>query len=996
MNFKLCQINPIVGDLKGNSEKIISLIRASANESGNELTVLVFPELAVSGYPPLDLLDNSHFISEQLEYVNKIVQGTQGPNVIIFGYIEKNPGVGRNLFNSALVCSGGKVIYNYRKRLLPTYDVFDEARYFEPGKDMGFFNIKGKRVGLVICEDLWYGNKFYTINPAQELYNAHADMIISINASPSVVGKYMQKIEMVTSICKTYGLPIIYVNQVGSTDDIVFDGNSFAVNKDGVIIAHSERYYENTLQVPEEALSRYTPTYCKGVPLWNPISLNSSYNFESDAQFFYEQAVHGIRDYIKKCGFKGVVIGESGGIDSAVVTALAVDALGKGNVMGITMPSQYSSEGSYKDSEILCNNFGVILYNYQIKDIYTAMLQQFNYTFPESTPGLAEENLQARIRGQILMTFSNRYGYLVLSTGNKSELSVGYCVMGNSYIRNSLGMLTAEELYEEFPSQIKYKGHLISNSFQSVKKEKITITTQIRNELSTSGDHEYKIYDPYKKSYFFKKAEEIVEGDLLVLQIGSNIWGNSTILPYFKYNKNSHDFRSSNFKPPIEITNELSKFLGICIADGSYNVAYRIRSTKQYVADFCLKILHELDLPDSCYKQTAMDENGAFFIEICSIQFMTWLKFIGVKHGALNKDVPVIIRKAPKDIIQAFLSGLLLDSTANSKKHRSEIIYHSNSIILARQTHLLFLNLGVLSFFREYKRAGYNAMYEVYIPPYETYKLEELGVIKHSIISRIKKNNGESKLKSVVDYIYGMENHLIYIKNKLKENQRESIRRTLRMPIVKIGRQTLIKYASMLPEDDSVRAAVFMKLLSDEYIIPCIATEKEIGEYTMYDFSVEDIHEFNANGIDVHNCTQHGDMCGGLAPISDLYKMEVYAVSKYINKLHGKEMIPQVIIDKEPSAELAPNQRDVDSLPPYPVLDALLKFFIEGEVLPKEEFMICEAVVKEHASDAARILKLINKAEFKRRQAAITIKMHQKAFGYGRRIPIAQKWVESI
>lgn len=152
----------------------------------------------------------------------------------------------------------------------------------------------------------------------------------------------------------------------------------------------------------------------------------------------------------------------------------------------------------------------------------------------------------------------------------------------------------------------------------------------------------------------------------------------------------------------------------------------------------------------------------------------------------------------------------------------------------------------------------------------------------------------------------------------------------------------------------------------------------------------------NKSELSVGYCTIHGDMAGGLAPISDLYKMEVYAVSKYINKLHGKEMIPQVIIDKEPSAELAPNQRDVDSLPPYPILDALLKFFIEGEVLPKEEFMICEAVVKEHASDAARILKLINKAEFKRRQAAITIKMHQKAFGYGRRIPIAQKWIESV
>jgi NH3-dependent NAD+ synthetase len=661
------------------------------------------------------------------------------------------------------------------------------------------------------------------------------------------------------------------------------------------------------------------------------------------------------------------------------------------------MPSQYSSKGSYEDSKILCDNFDVALYNYQIKDIYIAMLQQFNYLFPESIRGLAEENLQARIRGQILMTFSNRYGYLVLSTGNKSELSVGYCVMGDNYIRNSIGLLTAEELFDELPvNRVNYLGNAITNGFQSIKKEKYTIGTEIGNELATSNDHEYKIYDPYKKLTLFKKAEEISVGDLLVLKIGTNVWGTRTTLPIFKYEKKKWDYKSFEFKPPKRLTEELSTFFGICIADGSYVGVYRIRSSKQYVAVFCLTVLDHLGLPNSCYKQTLVDENGCFFIEISSVQFLAWLSFLGIKHGSLIKDVPKIIRQAPKVLVQAFMGGLLLDSSANNKKDRAEVTYRSSSILLARQAHYIFLNMGVLCFFRIHESKRQNTSYEVYIPSYETHKLTNLPILKKTITYRINCNKNPKKIKSVMDYIYGVDEEIRYIKNMVREDQRTTLRRVLNKPIVKIGRITLGKYVMMLPEDDPIRCSLLKKIASDEYIIPCSITRKESGEFIMYDFSVDNIHEFNVNGIDVHNCTIHGDMAGGLAPISDLYKMEVYAVSKYINKLHGKEMIPQVIIDKEPSAELAPNQRDVDSLPPYPILDALLKFFIEGEVLPKEEFMICEAVVKEHASDAARILKLINKAEFKRRQAAITIKMHQKAFGYGRRIPIAQKWIESV
>src|SRR4030042_2982103 len=290
MDILLCQMDPIVGDLKENTEEIIRIIKTDVKIP----CIYIFPELAISGYPPLDLLDSSAFIDEQISYVHQIIDATKNlQSIVIFGYIEKNHGAGRNLFNSAMVCYQGKVLYNYRKRLLPTYDVFDEARYFEPGNEMGLFNFRGKRIGLLICEDLWYKNKFYTLNPAQELFNARADMIISINASPSVVGKFGKKLDMVRNISLDYGIPIIYVNQVGANDDIVFDGNSFVINERGVLVAISKKNEKGILCIPHDALEAHALGYHNGI---HPIV------FEDDAQFFYEQAVAGVRGYIKQCG----------------------------------------------------------------------------------------------------------------------------------------------------------------------------------------------------------------------------------------------------------------------------------------------------------------------------------------------------------------------------------------------------------------------------------------------------------------------------------------------------------------------------------------------------------------------------------------------------------------------------------------------------------------------------------------------------------------------
>jgi NH3-dependent NAD+ synthetase/predicted amidohydrolase/intein/homing endonuclease len=988
MNICLCQLNPIVGDLCGNTQKILDIIKTNYDQKRE---ILIFPELAITGYPPLDLVNNKSFIREQLKYKDIIVNATKNfHGLVIFGYIEENNGNGKNLFNSALVCHNGEELYNYRKRLLPTYDIFDEARYFEPGQELGLFQYKDKRIGIVICEDLWKNNKLYhNIDIALELFNSNADLVISLNASPSIVKKYSQRVKMIRDISIRYALPIIYVNQVGGNDDIIFDGNSFVTNRRGKLVLHMSRFKEELSSIVDDnILETHSPLIG-----FNGLKIE---DFESDAQFFYEQAILGIKDYIGKCGFSGVIIGESGGIDSAVVTALAVDALGIDRVKAVTMPSQYSSVGSYKDSELLCKNLGIDLYHYNISNSFDVLSEEFDNVFGIAKRGVTEENMQARIRGQILMAYANRNNYLVLSTGNKSELSVGYCVCGDSYIRNNIGMLTAEELYDQFNDKVYYKDNGIYACSKSIKNIRYNITTAIGNELSTSNDHEYKIYDSLKKEYYYKKAEDIKEGDLLVLRIGSNLWGNTISLPEFKYKKEKFDFRSFDFNPPKELSEELSTFIGICIADGSYSngSVYRIRSSKQYVADFCLNFLSKINLQISCYYQTPTDENGCFFIEICSVQFVDWLYFIGIKHGSLIKDIPLIIRKAPENIVKAFISGVFLDSNANNKKNRAEITYHSSSIILAKQVHLILLNLGILSYFKYYNKKNIdNTMYEVYIPSYETYKLLDFPLLKKSIIKRIENNLEIKKIKTFIDYVYGYEEDIMSIKSKINESKKETLRRAFRKSPIKIGRQTLEKYALMLPDNDLNKDKILNKLKSDEYIIPCMSIYKKVGNYEMYDFSIENIHEFNANSIDVHNCTIYGDMAGGLSPISDMYKMEVYSVAKYYNKLHSRDIIPLAIIDKEPSAELSPGQKDTDNLPPYPILDAILKYIIEGNDLDEIEKEKINTIIHSNKEYYNKVCKMIQRAEFKRRQAPIGLKMHQKAFGFGRRMPIVQKWI---
>ncbi len=397
MKIALAQINTKVGDLDGNTKIIIQNINAAKKMNAD---IVIFPELSITGYPPRDLLDFECFIDDNLKYLQKIREHARDISVIV-GYIDKNPSSeGRKYFNAAALIENTRITAKYYKRLLPFYDIFDETRYFEPGKDNVIIKIKDKKLALTICEDLWNDKDYwkrapYHINPAEEIIKLDVEGIINISASPYVLNKEKERF----AVMKNIGLPVIYVNQAGGNDDLIFDGASFAMDKNGEITALCHQFREDLAADEIRPLS----------------------NIEEESVF--NALCLGLSDYCRKTGFKKVVIGLSGGIDSAVTAAIAAHALGKENVLGITMPGMYSSAGSVSDSEKLSQNLGIGFKEIPIKEIFDC------YIKGDKCVDLAEENLQARIRANILMIHSNRYGSLLLTTGNKSELAVGYCTL---------------------------------------------------------------------------------------------------------------------------------------------------------------------------------------------------------------------------------------------------------------------------------------------------------------------------------------------------------------------------------------------------------------------------------------------------------------------------------------------------------------------------------------------------------------------------------------
>lgn len=422
LRITLAQLNFTVGDIEGNVARMVAAARQAASEQAD---LVVFTELALCGYYPGDMLDESAFqqrVAAGLAALQQASAELPGLHWVV-GAPTPAQGPGKRLHNSLLVLQAGEVRLRYAKQLLPTYNIFDERRHFEPGPDVAkVLRIGNAQVGLLICEDGWNdGGADYATNPFDRMRDAAPDLVVSINASPSHIAKREQRHQIFGDASRRNGLPILYVNQIGGHDQIVFDGASFAVEPEAGIVFEASRFVEDvrTLQFDNGRFltaegETPEPVPAQGLPTM---------------EFYRQQIVLGLSDYARRCGFKQVVVGSSGGIDSALTLALAAQALGPENVVGITMPSRFSSSGSVDDSVALCENLGVQLLNHPIADLVAVYAQQFEASFGQVLQGLPLENLQARIRGTVLMEYSNAFGHLLLTTGNKSEISVGYCTL---------------------------------------------------------------------------------------------------------------------------------------------------------------------------------------------------------------------------------------------------------------------------------------------------------------------------------------------------------------------------------------------------------------------------------------------------------------------------------------------------------------------------------------------------------------------------------------
>lgn len=418
MRVALAQINPLVGDVEGNTDQILRAAHRAA-EGGADL--LVAPELAVLGYPPKDLLLKDHLIRRNLAAVERIAAASDRVAVVVGFAQPSDQKRGKALRNAAALCAGGEVVSVHAKRLLPTYDVFDEHRYFDSTEVVAVTDLElpgfSGRVGLSICEDLWnyeavQARQPYREDPIAELVQAGATVLFNISASPYSLDKQQTRIRIFSSQAAGHRVPLVYVNQVGGNDDLVFDGASAVFAADGKLVAQAKAFEEDLLIVD---LDRPSPADVTPYP--------------EGVAGVYQALVLGTRDYVNKCGFQAVVLGLSGGIDSAVTAVIAVAALGADRVHGVALPSRYSSDRSITDAELLAQNLNVELRTIAIERIHRAMEEELGPHFGNAPPGIAEENIQARIRGDLLMALSNKHGWLLLTTGNKSELAVGYCTL---------------------------------------------------------------------------------------------------------------------------------------------------------------------------------------------------------------------------------------------------------------------------------------------------------------------------------------------------------------------------------------------------------------------------------------------------------------------------------------------------------------------------------------------------------------------------------------
>ncbi|MEK7486622.1 MAG: NAD+ synthase [Planctomycetota bacterium] len=490
MKIAIAQMNSCVGDILGNEEKVLQMTTKAKSQN---VDLIVFPELCITGYPPKDLLEYRQFTEANLAAVHRIAQ--KNPDLgIILGHVDFNPHLpGKRSYNCASFLFQGKIQYTQVKTLLPTYDVFDEDRYFQPAEIHQILEFRGERLGIFICEDIWDEyNGIYRESPANKILSLSPTILLNLSASPFYSGKLEIRHDLVKRLAKRAHCPFVYVNAVGANDAIIFDGNSFVVNAEGEMC--------ETLDAFKEALTVVDTCALKPVPFLSMKPLEA----------LYQALVLGIREYASKCHFQSVVIGMSGGIDSALVAVLAVDALGPKNVLGVSMPSAFSSEGSVSDVALIVKNLGIRWETLPIHPLFEQFKQSLHPLFRELPFNVAEENLQARIRGTLLMALSNKFGYLVLSTGNKSEMAVGYCTLYGD-------MCGGLAVISDLPKTTVYElSHYLNREKERIPQNIIQKppSAELRpNQKDTDSLPEYEILDQILESYIerMKSEDEIVE-----------------------------------------------------------------------------------------------------------------------------------------------------------------------------------------------------------------------------------------------------------------------------------------------------------------------------------------------------------------------------------------------------------------------------------------------------------------------------------------------------
>jgi NAD+ synthetase len=431
MKIGLLQLNSTIGAFSANREKLLAAYAAAA-ACGAEF--IIAPELFLCGYPPRDLLLRDDFVEANLVALNETAAAI-GAIPLCVGFVDKNSErPGRALKNSAAVLQNGKIIWRTTKSLLPTYDVFDEDRYFEPAKNVEPFVFNGKKIGITICEDIWndedfWPSRLYRRDPVRELISQGAEVILNLSASPWCDGKEKTRLDMLRRVARDEKIPLAQVNAIGANDELIFDGHSVALDAKGEILALGKGFAEDILLVDLDSRSnRRESAQIKTQDELERTHVRC-YKFAEREQLLFSALSLGIRDYVQKCGFKSVLLGLSGGIDSALIAVIAADALGPENVLGVAMPARYSSEGSLTDAEKLSKNLGIRYEVLPIEKTFQAVEAQLQKVFAGTKPNEAEENIQSRLRGVTLMALSNKFGGLVLTTGNKSEMAVGYCTL---------------------------------------------------------------------------------------------------------------------------------------------------------------------------------------------------------------------------------------------------------------------------------------------------------------------------------------------------------------------------------------------------------------------------------------------------------------------------------------------------------------------------------------------------------------------------------------